>query len=85
MDRNNENIYVTIFNVPVDMTKFGTTNSFVEIRAELVAFQKDEPLFLTEINNLPVMEATNIIWSALVPVIEKEIADYYITKFKIKK
>lgn len=72
-----DSIYVALINVPAEMCYVQEYNSFVEIRAEILAWEDDEPKFEMLINNMNILMVTNVQWDKFAPVLDTHVTEVF--------
>jgi hypothetical protein len=72
-----ENTFVSIVNVPKEMTNYDIESEFIEIKAELLGWVEERPVFILRINDLPVLMAQNIKWIEFNPILEELVSNHF--------
>lgn len=77
----NNDVYLAAINVPANMLFVPEYSTYVEIRAEVIHWENDEPKFVLEICRLNLLKCSNIKWDEFSPVVDQLVTE----AFKIRR
>lgn len=76
-----KDVYLAILNVPSQFLYSKKYNIFVELRAELVHWEANEPKYIASLNNLNMLVASNIKWDGFSEFLDELISGQFKIRF----